>query len=49
MILLLEAALKISAVIVLGLIAAALSRRRSAAFRHWMLATATAAALATPR
>jgi beta-lactamase regulating signal transducer with metallopeptidase domain len=48
MTLLLEAALKISLVIGLGLIAAALFQRRSAALRHWVLATATAGALATP-
>ena len=48
MTLLLEAAVKISLVIVIGLIAATLFRRRPAALRHWMLATAVAAALATP-
>jgi beta-lactamase regulating signal transducer with metallopeptidase domain len=45
---LLEATLKISLVITLGLIAVMLFRRRSAALRHWILATAVAAALATP-
>jgi beta-lactamase regulating signal transducer with metallopeptidase domain len=45
---LLEAAIKISLVIALGLLAAWLMRRRSAALRHWMLASAIAVALATP-
>jgi len=48
MTLLLEAAIKIALVIVVGLIAAAALRRRPAALRHWMLATAIATALATP-
>jgi beta-lactamase regulating signal transducer with metallopeptidase domain len=48
MTILLEAAIKISLVIVVGLIAAAALRRRPAALRHWMLATAIATALATP-
>ena len=48
MTLLLEAAVKISLVIVVGLLAAMLLRRRPAALRHWLLATAIAAALATP-
>jgi beta-lactamase regulating signal transducer with metallopeptidase domain len=48
MTLLLEAAVKISLVIALGLIAATVLRRRPAALRHWMLATAIAAALMTP-
>jgi beta-lactamase regulating signal transducer with metallopeptidase domain len=46
--LLLESAIKISLVIALGLFAAALFHRRSAALRHWMLAASMAAALATP-
>jgi len=45
---LMEAAIKISLVIVLGLIAATMLRGRPAALRHWILATAIAAALATP-
>jgi integral membrane sensor domain MASE1 len=48
MTLLLEAALKISLLIALGLMAVAFLRRHSAALRHWMLATAIAAALAAP-
>jgi beta-lactamase regulating signal transducer with metallopeptidase domain len=48
MIMLLEAAIKISVVIGLGLVAALLFRRRSAALRHWLLATAVAAAMTTP-
>jgi beta-lactamase regulating signal transducer with metallopeptidase domain len=48
MTLLLEAAIKISLVIVLGLIAATIFRHRPAALRHWMLASAVAAALVTP-
>jgi beta-lactamase regulating signal transducer with metallopeptidase domain len=48
MTLLLEAAIKIALVIVVGLIAASALRRRPAALRHWMLATAIATALATP-
>jgi len=46
--LLLEAAIKISLVIGIGLLSASLLRRRSAALRHWMLASAIAVALATP-
>ena len=46
--LLLESAIKISLLIALGLLAAALFHRRSAALRHWMLAASMAAALATP-
>jgi TonB family protein len=46
--LLLEFAIKISLVVALGLLAAALFRRRSAALRHWLLAASMAAALATP-
>jgi beta-lactamase regulating signal transducer with metallopeptidase domain len=48
MTLLLEAAIKISLVIVLGLVAATMLRGRPAALRHWILAAAIAAALATP-
>ena len=48
MTLLLEAAIKVSLVIVLGLLAAAIFRHRPAALRHWMLATAVAVALVTP-
>ena len=47
--LLLEFAIKISLVVALGLLAASLLRRRSAALRHWLLAASMAAALATPR
>jgi TonB family protein len=46
--LLLEFAIKISLVVALGLLAALLLRRRSAALRHWLLAASMAAALATP-
>jgi len=46
--LLLETAIKISLVVALGLVAAFLLQRRSAALRHWMLAASMAAALATP-
>jgi hypothetical protein len=46
--LLLEFAIKISLVIAVGLLAAWLLKRRSAALRHWMLASAVAMALATP-
>ena len=46
--LLLELAIKISLVVALGLLAASLLRRQSAALRHWMLASAIASALATP-
>ena len=45
---LIETAIKISLVLALGLLAAALLRRGSAAQRHWMLAVSMAAALATP-
>ena len=45
---LIETAIKISLVVALGLLAAALLRRGSAAQRHWMLAVSMAAALATP-
>lgn len=45
---LLEASIKITTVIGLGLVASMLLRRRPAALRHWVLATAVAAALATP-
>jgi len=45
---LIETAIKISLVVALGLLAAALLRRGSAAQRHWMLAASMAAALATP-
>ncbi len=48
MTLLIEAAIKISLVVVLGLIAATMLRGRPAALRHWILAAAIAAALATP-
>jgi len=48
MTLLLEATVKISLVIALGLITALAMRRKPAALRHWMLASAVAAALATP-
>jgi beta-lactamase regulating signal transducer with metallopeptidase domain len=48
MTLLVEAGIKISLVIILGLIAATVFRGRPAALRHWILATAIAAALATP-
>lgn len=48
MTLLLEAAIKISLVVAIGLVAAWLLRRRSAALRHWMLAASMVAALATP-
>jgi TonB family protein len=46
--LLLEFAIKISLVVAVGLLAASLLHRRSAALRHWMLAASMAAALATP-
>ena len=46
--LLLEFAIKISLVVALGLLAASLLRRRSAALRHWLLAASMAAALAIP-
>jgi TonB family protein len=46
--LLLEFAIKISLVVALGLLAASLLHRRSAALRHWMLASAIAVALAIP-
>src|SRR6185503_11210087 len=46
--LLLEFTIKISLVVALGLLAAFVLRRRSAALRHWMLAASMAAALATP-
>jgi beta-lactamase regulating signal transducer with metallopeptidase domain len=46
--LLIEFAIKISLIVALGLLAASLLRRRSAALRHWMLAASLAAALATP-
>ena len=46
--LLLEFAIKISLVVAVGLLAASLLHRRSAAMRHWMLAASMAAALATP-
>jgi beta-lactamase regulating signal transducer with metallopeptidase domain len=46
--LLLEFAIKISLVVALGLLAASLLHRRSAALRHWMLAASMATALATP-
>jgi TonB family protein len=48
MILLLEAVIKISVIIAIGLAAAMFLRGRSAALRHWILATAVAASLATP-
>jgi TonB family protein len=44
----LETAIKISLVVALGLLAAAMLHRRSAALRHWILAASMAAALATP-
>ena len=47
MTLLLEAALKISLVIGLGLIAAVLFKHRSAALRHWVLAAAMAGPITT--
>lgn len=46
--LLLEFAIKISLVVALGLLAASVLHRRSAALRHWMLTASMAAALATP-
>src|SRR5262245_28045144 len=46
--LLFEFAIKISLVVALGLLAASLLHRRSAALRHWFLASAIALALATP-
>jgi TonB family protein len=46
--LLLELTIKISLVVALGLLAASLLRRRSAALRHWMLAASMTAALAIP-
>ena len=46
--LLLEFAIKISLVVAVGLLAASLLHRRSAALRHWLLAASMAAALATP-
>ena len=46
--LLLELTIKISLVVALGLLAASVLHRRSAALRHWMLAASMAAALATP-
>ncbi|HKH72688.1 MAG TPA: M56 family metallopeptidase [Vicinamibacterales bacterium] len=48
MILLLEAAIKIALVIVIGLIAVVIFHRRPAALRHWMLTTAIVVSLATP-
>jgi len=48
MTLLLELTIKISLVVALGLLAASVLHRRSAALRHWMLAASVAAALATP-
>jgi TonB family protein len=48
MTLLLELTIKISLVVATGLLAASVLHRRSAALRHWMLAAAMAAALATP-
>lgn len=48
MTLLLEAAVKIALVIAVGLLATTLLRRRPAALRHSILATALAAALGTP-
>ena len=48
MILLLEFTIKISMVVALGLLAASLLRRQSAALRHWLLASAIALALGTP-
>jgi TonB family protein len=45
---LLETAIKISLVVALGLLAAVMLHRRSAALRHWILAASMAAALATP-
>lgn len=44
----LVAILKVSAVLALALSAAALGRRRSAAWRHWILASGTACALLLP-
>jgi beta-lactamase regulating signal transducer with metallopeptidase domain len=46
--LLLDSVIKISLLIAVALIAAALMRRRSAALRHWVLAAAMLVALATP-
>ena len=46
--LLLELTIKISLVVALGLLAASVLHRRSAALRHWMLAASMAVALATP-
>jgi beta-lactamase regulating signal transducer with metallopeptidase domain len=46
--LLFESALKVSVVVGIGLLAGTLLRQRSAAFRHWVLAAAMLAALATP-
>jgi TonB family protein len=46
--LLLESTLKISIVVVIALSAAALSRRRSAALRHWILSAAILCAAAMP-
>ena len=46
--LLLESTLKISIVVLIALAAAALSRRRSAALRHWILSAAIVCAAAMP-
>jgi TonB family protein len=46
--LLLETTIKISLVVAIGLLAAWLFRRRSAALRHWLLAASMVGALATP-
>jgi TonB family protein len=46
--LLLNAALKVSLIVIVGFAAAALLRRRSAALRHWVLAAAIVCAAAAP-
>jgi len=46
--LLLNAALKVSVIVAIGFVAAALLRRRSAALRHWVLAAAIVCAAAAP-
>ncbi len=48
MILLLESAIKVSLIVGVALAITALLRRRSAEVRHWVLASATICALATP-
>ena len=43
-----ETALRVSMVLLLSLVAAAMTRRRSAALRHWILATGVVGAMAMP-